>query len=759
MAITNRVLSAPTRDPFRYDPHRRPALNDGDRDISKMKILIASPPKTGNTWVKQLLSTIYDMPIAFVGNTLDTAPETMEGLGKRWIAHQHWAPTPALLRWRQENGLIVITTLRHPGDTLVSLYHYLRTYADLFRGTANDMVTLMNLDRMASSPPDDEKKIGKHLLWYVQEWFQYELESSLLWLRSPETLAVRYEDLWRDPLTALTQLTDRISPVSRDCIERAIEACTIGLMRSMAGQNHRFFRQGGVGGWRMDLPPEALAMLRTVEPYPTYTALLGYTFDLDDPLTTAPAKAWTFHNPFRGATHFDMGVPIAPILVRLYLSVPSAASTRWASPSSTASEDSFFAWANARADDDPSIDRSLPTITNLAAYIYRLRADVQCMFPDPFGADRRAYARWFVVHARGMYTLDRAFIAPVLEGIRDWLNAPAEDDSRRDEAALAVTNIARYLYDLRRDIHPLFPELFGQHRLPFARWFVEYGRADFSLDETLAPLTTTNSAQGDHPGATPYEWMETLRLSEEMLAAEREATHRYVTALQHDRNSLHEYVMTVEEDRNKVRDYLASVEEDRRNVRAYLASVEQDRISVRDYLLSVEEDRNNLRRYLTSMEQDRDNLRDYLMAVEEDRGNVRAYLIAVEEDRDNVRAYLTRVEQDRNNLHTYVVAVEEDRNNVRRYQEDLQREYERVRAVAAEQEQALTVAYAAIEGIERTVREREAEVERLHGEVQTLQVRIERFSLRRLLRRLRDVAPPHGHVIVRRLLNSGASRR
>lgn len=336
-----------------------------------------------------------------------------------------------------------------------------------------------------------------------------------------------------------------------------------------------------MGGWQVELPLEALATLRKVEPYPTYAALMGYTFDTGDPLTTAPAKARTFHNPFRDMTHFDNGVPIAPIIARLYLSVPSAASARWAPVSGTASDGSFFAWANARADHDPTTNQSLPLITNLAAFIYHINPAMRHHFPDLFGADRHAYTRWFVVHAQTMYALDRAFIAPILDSLRDWLNAPVKADPRYDHATLVLTNIALYLYHLRGDLQTAFPDVFGQHRLPFARWFMEYGRIEFSLDDTLLPLTTKSflpgHALGDRLGSARYEWMETLRLMEATFAVEREATQHYLIALQQDRDAVREYLRDVEQDRKNVREYLRAVEQDRDSLRTYQDRLQRER--------------------------------------------------------------------------------------------------------------------------------------------------------------------------------------
>ena len=55
-----------------------------------LRILVASTPRTGNTWVKLLLSEIYDLPIVDLPIPFDRA--YVETLGERWIGHQHYFP-------------------------------------------------------------------------------------------------------------------------------------------------------------------------------------------------------------------------------------------------------------------------------------------------------------------------------------------------------------------------------------------------------------------------------------------------------------------------------------------------------------------------------------------------------------------------------------------------------------------------------------------------------------------------------------------
>ncbi len=105
------------------------------------RILVASTPKTGNVWVKNLLAETYGLPlIEGLPNDLDIG--FLEGLGHRWVAHQHYPPASRLLDWAKENNVLLVTTVRHPLDTLVSLFHYARNVTRNGLGVDPEMVEL-----------------------------------------------------------------------------------------------------------------------------------------------------------------------------------------------------------------------------------------------------------------------------------------------------------------------------------------------------------------------------------------------------------------------------------------------------------------------------------------------------------------------------------------------------------------------------------------------------------------------------------------
>lgn len=378
-------------------------IGRGSGASDHLRIMIVSTPKTGNTWLKSLLSHIYRLPIVQLGTSF--SPAEMEALGPRWVAHQHYVPQGALVASAEKEDVKFVTTVRHPGDVLVSMFHHVRNFTDR-PGASN---------RPASEMLPDGDTMGEHTVAFVRNTFFKSLDISLGWMRSGKTRVIRYEDLWRDPVPALEALTCSIHGTSRARIERAVEICDFNLMRAVDA-DPEFFRKGEVGNWKRALPRYILDILRHMEPYPDQFAALGYTLDLSDPLTTLPKVPRVSKNPFRDISHFANGVPVPPVAVRCYLSLDPAECRRWDNLEETTT-DSFYGWLNAPAEGDPRRGEGVRTVTNLASYVHRTRSDLQKAFPDLFGKDRFRFVQWFIHNAEQRYELDEAFIEPLRGGV------------------------------------------------------------------------------------------------------------------------------------------------------------------------------------------------------------------------------------------------------------------------------------------------------------------------------------------------------
>lgn len=362
-----------------------------------LRILIASTPKTGNTWLKLLLSEIYDLPMVELPLAFDEA--RLEFPYERWIGHQHYYPVPKLAAWARENHVCLLTTVRHPADTLASLIHYIR----------KQIPTPPHLVKTASLLALDGEGFGPQAVSFVKSEFFLSLDISVYWMLSSASLVIRYEDLWSDPMGTLSALTSQIHPVSIDRIKRAVARCDFDNLRK-SDPEARFFRSGRMGEGR-SLPLAILDILHSNEPYVSQFEILGYS---DDPTHGSPSSTMRTRpttNPFRGSKEFDNGVPIPNIATDLFASVENCFE-RWPRPLSSEGADTFLAWVNAPAETDPSRG-SRRLITNLAAYMYRIRRDVQLAYPEPFGKDREAFADWFVSHGAQEHTLPDAFVEPV----------------------------------------------------------------------------------------------------------------------------------------------------------------------------------------------------------------------------------------------------------------------------------------------------------------------------------------------------------
>ncbi len=106
------------------------------------------------------------------------------------------------------------------------------------------------------------------------------------------------------------------------------------------------------------------------------------------------------------------------------------------------------------------------------------------------------------------------FVTALLE----WLNEPVDDSH-----ALPVTRLAMEVYHQRPDVQRAFPDVLGQDRMGFVRWFVTDGREELELDDffvrPMAGYLANFSSQGgarevfaDEEGASGVKLPEVARV-------------------------------------------------------------------------------------------------------------------------------------------------------------------------------------------------------------------------------------------------------
>ena len=163
-----------------------------------MKLVIVSTPKSGNTWLRLLLHEVYRLPMPEI--PFEFSEEALSKLPESWVAQQHYFPGQRLLAWAERERAVFLTTIRHPGDVLVSLWHYVHAYANDPRWEG-DPVGVMRGDR---------DRPGEQTADYVREGFPHYLDLSLAWITNGRSIIVKYEDLCRDPDAELARVVRAI---------------------------------------------------------------------------------------------------------------------------------------------------------------------------------------------------------------------------------------------------------------------------------------------------------------------------------------------------------------------------------------------------------------------------------------------------------------------------------------------------------------------------------------------------------------------
>lgn len=235
-----------------------------------MRVLIASPRKTGGAHLRCLLATTYGLNAAA---TRDAPAGTDVAAMDAWLAElpEHsvigtsFPYSTDLARAARRHGVSLLAILRHPFDLFLSNHEVAQQRAARKKNTAED-VAFWN--QFAGRELDDPA-----LLDYARDGFATEIDWLLGWHESGHP-TVRFEALTEDAAATLAALASHIGPRDQEAITRAIEQCPPDspiLSRPSRGR-----RMGDLppGAWRERLPDTLQATLR--QHFAAAAARLGY---------------------------------------------------------------------------------------------------------------------------------------------------------------------------------------------------------------------------------------------------------------------------------------------------------------------------------------------------------------------------------------------------------------------------------------------------------------------------------------------------
>jgi hypothetical protein len=279
----------------------------------KRIVWIASYPKSGNTWIRALLTAltrdrqvdvnrlvapIASSRVAFEEESgvdaSDLLPDEIDRLRPevyRAMARTAGNSLPLKVHdafvavdglappFPADCTLGTIYAVRNPLDVAVSFAAHLGRPVDDAISKMADPAAQMSASRSSLAWQLPQKL----LTWsgHVESWLDQ---------RELPVLLVRYEDLRRNPLEAFTAIA-RLGgwPADGETVSRAIEACRFERLQEQercAGFHERppgmerFFREGRAGGWRDALRPAQVE--RIVADHGRVMRRLGYTDERGD---------------------------------------------------------------------------------------------------------------------------------------------------------------------------------------------------------------------------------------------------------------------------------------------------------------------------------------------------------------------------------------------------------------------------------------------------------------------------------------------
>lgn len=245
--------------PFRSLPHAHTILRGRHLTIFPDDVFLVSYPRSGNTWLRFLISNLLHSDPTTFANIETRIPDVYHHPDPALIQH----PRPRILK--SHEYLVpryprVIYIARDPRDVAISYYHWLRKI-DLL---PVDCLLSDYIPRFIAADFEPFGSWGDHLGGWIGARSD-----------NPTFLLLRYEDLHSAPAKSLSRIADFLAlPTTDALIDHAIQRSDASQMRALEHQQSDqwvttqntnptipFVRASSVGEWQHTLDPHSIAAI------------------------------------------------------------------------------------------------------------------------------------------------------------------------------------------------------------------------------------------------------------------------------------------------------------------------------------------------------------------------------------------------------------------------------------------------------------------------------------------------------------------
>ena len=229
-----------------------------------MRIAIISTPRSGNTWLRFMLSALYNAQQSAIHSPDDLDWDNLPS--SNFVLQLHWHRTSRLKHLLIENNFKIVVLQRHPLDILLSILQFAHQEPQTIHwlnGEGGDEKVIYG-----KSPGSEA-----FLEYAIGQRARALLSISNEWCHEPEATIVRYEDLVNDTEKTLYELTNRLGAPQLKIFE-VVNSNRIDKLRLTSDNGH--FWQGKPGLWKKLIP--SIIVEKIVREQNELFSELGYDF-------------------------------------------------------------------------------------------------------------------------------------------------------------------------------------------------------------------------------------------------------------------------------------------------------------------------------------------------------------------------------------------------------------------------------------------------------------------------------------------------
>lgn len=245
--------------------------------LDNLRLAIVSTPRSGNTWLRRLLASMYDLPEIAVHTPREIV---WESLPPKAILQIHWRDTDDFVSLLVENGFRPIVIARHPLDVLISILHFATYESQTARwldGEAGSEISIINKSPFCS----------EFINYAASKRYAGLLSISAAWWNRENSWQIHYENLVADTAEELSKLNEQLGLKPARPISEVIPLNSITSLRTTCANNH--FWQGKCGHWKQLITAPVARKIAGC--HQSVLDRLGYVCDADENLTEEIAIA------------------------------------------------------------------------------------------------------------------------------------------------------------------------------------------------------------------------------------------------------------------------------------------------------------------------------------------------------------------------------------------------------------------------------------------------------------------------------------